>query len=388
VIKKLITIIKEAQGKWSLEDKVAAAKALGAMGEFTPVPFLTAIWQNQELDDELRTSAAKAIKDSETPISFEMIEAFLRDPDTAIRRVGIEILDKHDNQTHINLLLFALQDSDPYIRRHALIRANESGSTIPINILQPLLYDKDEKVSYYAWFYLQASCENASFERWLEALQHEYAVIHNLTLKIIEHHKDQFPVEPILAILSHHTLHTNTQHEMRLSCIKALELLGERVPPEPLLKLLEDPNKHIQSQALTVLAKRNIRISADSLLSMLDDVTTGKAAAENLASMGSEAPITAILEIAQSHRAKGPNYAFYALRLLANYVPTKAILPFLQQEKILDYYHGDYWELVQLLQAQDIEIPFEQLMLVLHEKLYDKTITTQIVASLARTFDL
>ena len=381
VIKKLITIIKEAQGKWSLEDKVAAAKALGAKGEFTPVPFLTAIWQNQELDAELRTSAAKAIKDSETPISFEMIEAFLRDPNTAIRRVGIEILDKHDNQTHINLLLYALQDSDPYIRRHALIRAKESGSTIPIDILQPLLYDKDEKVSYYAWFYLQASSENVPFERWLEALQHENAVIHNLTLKIIEHHKDQFPVEPILAILSHHT---NTQHEMRLSCIKALELLGERVPPEPLLKLLEDPNKHIQSQALTVLAKRNIRISADSLLSMLDDVTTGKAAAENLASMGSEAPIKAILEIARSHHAEGPNYAFYALRLLANYVPTKAILPFLQQEKIFDYYHGDYWELVQLLQAQGIEIPFEQLRFVLHEKSYDMTITTPIVASLAR----
>jgi HEAT repeat protein len=155
------------------------------------------------------------------------------------------------------------------------------------------------------------------------------------------------------------------------------------VPLEPLLELLHHSDEHIRSHALSVLIRRQVALPANILLPMLDHSTTGSAAAQAIAAMGADAPISSLLEIARSRSSNSPHFAVQALRLLNEHVPTEPVLALLQDEEISNAYIGTYWELIQLLQLQGVEISLELLLPAL-KHLSPQNDSAPIVASLCR----
>jgi HEAT repeat protein len=383
IIERLVAILESTDGNWSGEDLTVVAKLLGKMGEKTPLSLLVKIWQDTTLDDDLRAGAAKALSEAEVSVPRGVFVAMLSDRISSIRCVAIQALSKYSGQTHADLLLSALQDPDPYVREKALQSLHELGVSLPIELLQTLFYDEHESVSNEAWNCLQEQGELVPLELWLDALQHEHTWVRDYALMAVEQYRDQIPVEPVLAMLSLHKRDAYRRIDVRTHCIQALGLLGDRVPLEPLLALLHHSDEHLRSHALLVLTQRHVTLPADILLPMLHHSTTGSAAAQAIAAMGADAPISSLLEMACSHSSNSAHFAIRALRLLYEHVPTEPIRELLQDEKISDSYMGTYWELIQLLQLQGVEISLEFLLPAL-KRCSPQNDSAPIVASLCR----
>jgi HEAT repeat protein len=381
VIERLGAILENREGNWSAEDQTTAVKLLGKMGEQTPVPLLVKTWQDNTLNDDLCTNAAKALAGTEAPVSLDMFVAMLSDQHPAIRRVAIEALSKDKGQAYADLLLPALQDPDCDVREKALTYLHKQGISFAIELLQRLFYD-DEATSQEAWDCLQEMGELVPLELWLDALQNEHQGVRERALKMVERYRDQIPVEPLLAMLALSKKDSFSGRDVRIHCIQALGLLGERVPLEPLLALLHQSDEHLRAQALSVLTQRGVALPANILLPMLDHSATGEAAAQAIAAMGANAPISSLLEIARSHTSNSTLFAIRALRLLYGHVPTEPILALLQDEEISHSYGGTYGELIQLLQLQGVEIPHELLLPALKSSIEDET--APIVTALCR----
>lgn len=383
VIERLVAILEDTNGNWSVEDLAAVVKVLGKMGEKTPLPLLVKTWQDITLDGDLRQSAAEALSEAEVPVPLDVFVAMLNDRNSSIRRVAVETLSKRSGQTHADLLLSALQDPDHNVRKRALRCLHELGVSFPIELLQTLFYDEHDTVSNEAWNCLQELGELVPLELWLDALQHEHTWVRDYALMAVEQYRDQIPVEPVLAMLSLRKRDAYRRIDVRTHCIQALGLLGDRVPLEPLLELLHHSDEHLRSHALLVLTQRHVALPAAILLPMLHHSTTGSAAAQAIAAMRADAPISSLLEIAQSRSSNSAHFAIQALRLLYEYVPTGPILELLQDEEISNSYGGTYWELIQLLQLQGVAISLEFLLPVLKRSSHETDIAP-IVASLCR----
>jgi len=362
IMERLVAILQDTNGNWSVEDLAAVVEVLGKMGEKAPVPLLVKIWQDIALDGDLRESAAQALSEAEVPVPLDVFVAMLNDRNSSIRRVAVETLSKRSGQIHADLLLSALQDSDDYVRVRALLCICELGISLPIELLQKLFYDEHESVSKAAWDSLHAMGERVPLELWLDALQHEYKWVRDYALMAIEQYRDQVPVEPLLAMLALRKMDNPRHIDVRTSCIQALGVLGERVPLEPLLELLHHSDGHIRSQALLVLIQRHIALPADILLPMLQHSTTGRAAVQAIAAMGVGAPVSSLVEMARSRSSNSARFAIQALRLLYEHVPKEPILDLLQDEEIVHSYGGIYRDLIQLLQLQGVEISLELLL--------------------------
>ena len=384
IIERLIATLEDTNAQWSVEDLQTVVKLLGKMGEKTPVPLLIKTWQDTTLDDDLRKTAAEALSEAEVPVPLDIFVAMLSDQDGSIRCTAIETLSKLHKQTHTDLLLSALQDSAFYVRKSALHSLHMHNIAIPIKLLQALFYDKDDKdICKEAWNCLQEIGELVPLELWLDALQYEYQWTRDYALIAIERYKDQIPVEPVLAMLSLHKRDAQSGKDIRTHCIQALGLLGDRVPLEPLLELLHHSDEYIRAQALSVLVQRRVALPADILLPMLNHSTTGSAAVQAIAAMGADAPISSLIEIAQSRSSNSTHFAIQALRLLYEYVPTEPILELLQDEEIRHSYRGTYGELIQILQLQGVEIPLEVLLPAL-DQFSSQNENAPIIASLCR----
>ncbi len=120
VIERLVAILENTDGNWSVKNQEAVAELLGKMREKTPLLSLMKIWQDATLNDDLRASAAEALSEAEIPVPYDVFVAMLSDRDAHIRCAAIQGLSKHNAQTHTDLLLSALQDSSSCVRERAL----------------------------------------------------------------------------------------------------------------------------------------------------------------------------------------------------------------------------------------------------------------------------
>jgi HEAT repeat protein len=368
VIERLAAILEDSNGDWSVEDRTTVVKLLGEMGEKAPMLLLIKIWQDTTLDDELRKGAVKALEtlsEAKIPVPFELFVEMLKDRAPFIRHTAMDVLYARDGQLHTDLIFSALQDPDPNIRAEALRYLRELGVSVPFTLLQTLFYDKYDSVSKEACEWLQEMGERVPLELWIDALQHEHEWVRDRALAILEQYKDQIPVESLLAMLSLRNKMDSYGRDIRTYYIKALGLLGDRVPLEPLLELHHHSDEHIRACALSVLTQRHVALPANILLPMLQHSVTGSAVVQAIAAMGVDAPISSLLEMARSQSSNSPHFAIQALHLLYKYVPTEPILELLQDEEIRNSYWGTYWELIQLLQLQGVEISPAQLLPVL-----------------------
>ncbi|HEY4383689.1 MAG TPA: HEAT repeat domain-containing protein, partial [Ktedonobacteraceae bacterium] len=227
--------------------------------------------------------------------------------------------------------------------------------------------------SKIAWDWLYERGEHQSLKEWLAALQHEYSWVRENALKHIEAYDFTLLVEPLLPLLSLHKKDRFSE-DIRIECIQALGLLGERVPLQPIQELLSDDDKQVRAQALRVLLQRKILLSPDILLPMLHHSSTSELAAHALALWEAHAPIPALLELVRFPSANAAYGAALSLRLLHEHVSTNAILPLLQNEEVINSYHETYWELVRLLQLQGIEPSLESLVHILRKFPYAESV--------------
>lgn len=362
VIERLITILENTAGNWSVEDRKTVIELLGKLQEKTPLQLLIKVWQGKTFENDLRQKAAQVLGEFDPPVQLGVFVAMLNDTHPSIRGVALAALSKRRAHAHIGGILSALRDTKCSRRDLALLSLREQGIPLPLKLLQTLLYDKREQVSQEACNYLQEMGDQVPLALWLDALQHEHGWVREYALMIVERAKDQIPVEPILAMLAHGKKDAYKRVDVRVHCIKALGLLGERVPLEPLQALLEQSDEHLRASALTVLTQRHVTLPVELLLSMLDHSVTADAAVQALANLGAAAPISALLERARARPSKSAGPAIQALRLLAPYVSTEPILKLLEDEEIRFSYRDTYWELIQLLQAQGVEVSLEELL--------------------------
>ncbi|MBA2286067.1 MAG: HEAT repeat domain-containing protein [Ktedonobacteraceae bacterium] len=271
---------------------------------------------------------------------------------------------------------------DPLAPQDEALRSlHELGVPLPLELLQTLLYDTSSITSSETWNILQDMGEHVPLELWLDALQHEHTWVRDYALIAVERYRDHMPVEPVLAMLSAPRKTDRYTHiDVRTSCIQALGLLGERVPLEPLLALLQHSDEHIRAQALAVLTRRHVALPAHILLPMLEHSVTGSAAAQAIAALGGEAPISSLVEMVWSRSSNSAQFASQALRLLYEHIPTAPVLELLQDEEIINSYGGTYWELIQLLQLQGVEVSLELLLPMLKQHVSETTIAPIIVS--------
>lgn len=384
VIERLLAILENTDGTWRVEDRETVIELLGRLQEKTPIQLLARIWQDKTLEDGLRQTAAQVLGEFDPSVPLDVFVAMCNDTHPSLRGVALAVLSKRSAHTHLHLIVSALQDEGCPWRELALSSLREQNIPLPLELLQDLLYDKHEQVSEEAWNYLRAMGKQVPLELWLDALQHEHEWVREYALTMVEQEKDQIPVEPVLAMLAHGKKDAYKSVDVRTHCIKALGLLGERVPLEPLLALLEHSDEHLRASALSVLTRRHVTLPAQILLPMLDHSITEGAAVQALASLGAAAPIPALLELARTHASNSASPAIRALCLLVPYVPTEPILKLLRDEEIRDSYMEAYWELIQLLQVQGVEVSFEELLPALKRSSWSEERFLPIVAALQR----
>ena len=364
VIERLAALLEETGGHWSHEDQANAVKLLGCMGEQTPFPLLQKIWQDPTRDEAVRIATADALIEAEIPIPFDVLYAMLQDQCAAIRCRAVNALSKQNGHTHADLLVSAVHDHDFRVRASALQCLHELGFSLPIEILQTQFFDKHSSVCTAAWHSLQALGERMPVEFWLKALRHEHEHVRNHALQALERYRDQISVESILAMFSFYKQETYRHKDVRIHFIKALELLGERVPVELLLTLLHHSDEHLRAYAFFALKQRHVALPTNMMLLMLQDPSTGNAAAHMIAAMGADAPIPSLLQMAQHCNSIS---VFLALRLLYQYMPTGPVLELLHDEEMKTSYWHNYEELINLLLLQGAEIPLEWLLPILRQ---------------------
>ncbi|HET8840118.1 MAG TPA: HEAT repeat domain-containing protein, partial [Ktedonobacteraceae bacterium] len=375
VLARMVAVLENAEGNWSLEERAIVAQLLGRVGEQMPLALLARLCQDVTLDNGLRLAVAEALRDATIPVPQETFVTMLSDSETGLRCVALEGLARH-GELPVDLLLAALHDPSYEVRRKALLVLLDQGISLPIELLQTLLYDNAGAVGGVAWDALRNMGQRVPLQLWLDALQHEQNHIRKYALESLKAYKDQLSAELLLEILAL----PKVESDVCADCMRALGLLDERAPLDPLLEALQDSNEHIRLSALDVLNQLQVSVSASILLPLLSSRVTGSQAAQTLASLAEEAPISALLEMARSGSPDSARSAIQALRLLYAYVPIEPVLELLESEK----FNYDTWYLIQLLHERGVEIPPRFLLRAVEYYTHEQSQAAEIVSLLCK----
>lgn len=242
------------------ELRMAAANALGRLGEQSAVPPLLGV-----LDDDnvrVRIRACEALGTIEHPGAVDRLIEQLDDPDGRVRHAAAEALGTIGTETARIALIDMLDDENASIRRSAAVALGNARTFRAVQPLADALSDESAAVRQAAVFSIIELLSNAPTQQ-----------SHRIRETVVEELKEadtETVTEPLVEILEE----SNQQRQCRNAAWFMGRVIGEDEPPEPaidaLVDALESDDNPTTQFAATSLAEIGHPRIETTLLEFLD----------------------------------------------------------------------------------------------------------------------
>ncbi|MGM0605602.1 MAG: HEAT repeat domain-containing protein [Halobacteriota archaeon] len=257
------------------ELRMAAANALGTLGESNAVPSLL-----KALDDEdprVRVRVCEALGRIEHPGSVDQLIPLLKDPQGRVRLAAANALGNIESSKALHALLAMLDDENPEIRR---ISAVALGNARTVQAVQPLadaLSDDSSRVRNAAVFSIIELLSNAPTQQ-----SHQ---IRETVVTELQDADTQTVTDPLVEILTE-----STQRRQRRNAAWFMGRVIDDDPPSAVIDALVDaldsddtPTAQFAATSLSTIGGSDVE---SALLGLLDDDASDEARAKAVFVLG------------------------------------------------------------------------------------------------------
>jgi len=230
-----------------------------------------------------------------TPIPVEALLTILADRETSTTHLRAEVahtLAVVKAKTAIAPLLRLLQEpsEDPDLRREIAEDLESFGSDMPFDVLIATVADPDIDISAAAMKAMSVQPSLIPIALLLQYRAHPHWYIREAVVKTLIAAGERVPIEPIIAALS--DPEPWVRAAASFGCIRLLEWFGARVPLEPLLNALTDDYAPVRENILDALGKYPEHAPIEAITAALTDPDhpVRCAALDALGNMGDRVP--------------------------------------------------------------------------------------------------
>ncbi|BCL79174.1 hypothetical protein ccbrp13_16390 [Ktedonobacteria bacterium brp13] len=232
----------------------------------------------------------------EEPLPTQALMAILADWETSSVFLRMEVahtLAVVEAEEALELFLRVLLNpkEDAWLRETMTWDLTIWGERIPGDLLLTLLADPEPAVCAAALEVLrERPSQTIPLEIVLPYCTHEEKYVREAAIKTLLATEQRVPPEPILAALGDPEPQVRTAASY--GCISLVELFGDQIPLEPLLEALRDEYPPVRENILGALGKIPLRIPVEPVAAALTDSTyyVRCAALETLSVMGERVP--------------------------------------------------------------------------------------------------
>jgi HEAT repeat protein len=261
--------------------------------DLVPAQFLLDRLNSTSIERE-QAAIVQLMYQIEEPLPIQALMTMLADRETSTLLLRMEvahILAVVQAEEALNLLLQLLADPDEEIALREVITWDlaQWGERIPRALLLRLLADP-ELCGAALDVWREQPAQSIPLEIIVPYCTHEETSLRAAAIKTLLAAEQRVPLEPILVALR------DPEPEVRTAasygCIRLLELFGDQIPLEPLLQALRDEYPPVRENILDALGKVPLRIPVEPVTAALIDSTfyVRCAALETLALMGERVP--------------------------------------------------------------------------------------------------
>lgn len=255
----IISLTSFAQGLVQ-DGRMAATKALKAIGRKTIVPFLLELMRTGSW--KARLAASEMLAENGAPIPPDLLTA-LRDWDwkmddrvaVALRRVGTEA---------VPVLLSVLHDEHWERRRGAAWALGAIGDTAAVPVLVETLKDEDPLVRREAAVALRSMSDTAAVAPLLDALRDDDWRVRKAAAETMLSFKGAAVPGLVEAL-------TDPRDDVRRASAEVLGRIGDKDALEPLLQLSRDPSSELRGAAISALGRLGSAEAVPRLVECLED---------------------------------------------------------------------------------------------------------------------
>ncbi len=249
--------------------RVRAVELLGKRGENAPVDLLVPMLQDEE--SEVRLIVTQMLGTLGKRIPVEALTQMLQDEDSSVRKTAIEALTKSGEHAPLEALIQALEDEECEVDIAA------TRALLELKAYEPL------------WRLVDVALAAEEPERQIDAM------IKLIEAEVIDSFATDIPLEPCLRAITH------DHKDVRCYAAEILSVLarhGRAISAEPLLSLLDDQDDMTCGSALNALSELTPGVSSDIFLRFLDSERNypRMCAIRALGRRGEEAPMARLLD--------------------------------------------------------------------------------------------
>jgi HEAT repeat protein len=249
------------------ELRMAAANALGELGEADAVPQLAETFDDS--DPRVRARAARATGVIGDARATDALVSLLSDPKAGVRREAAEALGRIGNRQALQALLEMYDDSDARVRRIAISGFGNFDNDRPVDALITALGDDDAAVRRTAVYSLIQLLSNVPTEK-----SHE---IRETVVEQLSATDDATVVEPLVEILEASSQAAQVRNTAWLLG-RVMDDQGNHDAIDALVDVLEDGGQMAQQFAATSLAEIGGNHVERRLLEVAEDEGAGSQA--------------------------------------------------------------------------------------------------------------
>jgi len=249
----------------------------------------TSHWQEQK-------AILGLMSDIEQPLPTRALMAILEDwesSDVFLRMDVAHTLAVKKAEEALDLFLRVLLDPEehPWLRETMTWDLALWGERISEELLPTLLVDTEPAVQTAALDVLrERPPQSIPLELVLPYCTHEKKYVREAAIKTLMATEQRVPIDPILTAL--HDPEPEVRAAASYGCISLLEMFGDQIPLEPLLEALKDEYPPVRENMLDAFGKIPLRIPVEPVAAALTDSTyyVRCAALETLSLMGERVP--------------------------------------------------------------------------------------------------
>lgn len=185
----------------------------------------------------------------------------IRKMEHEISEEDIERISKGDD---INGLLELLKDSNMMIRERSVNILGETGNPrVVLPLIELLRHDREWRVQKAAAEALEKFGDCRAVEPLIEALRDKDRIVRQAAVEALSHER-----KAAVALLD---LLNDEDRSIRLQVISILKDIGDKAAVEPLTQILDDPDPNVRKQVLLALGKLKDAGSVENVIMALRD---------------------------------------------------------------------------------------------------------------------
>ncbi|HEX7013832.1 MAG TPA: HEAT repeat domain-containing protein, partial [Steroidobacteraceae bacterium] len=281
-------LVSRIEGK----DSVARLQIIEILSRFNQPPVAAAIQtQLKDPNKQIRKAALAALSKMDGPINIGPVCQLLRDPDIDVagqaidlvvrvrdpetmkhlidvlkdeneyaRRAAVEVLNHLGTTKDIKYLLQAIKDDDWWVRTRAADALGKIGGPRVVDAVIELVRDEDEDVRRAAIEILNQTKDERAVNFLIEATRDKDWWVSERAVDALAEIGSRKAVPALLELLN------NQENTRSLPTVaRALGKLGDAKVIEPLVRLLERPEKEVKVEVMNALARLADDKRADSI---------------------------------------------------------------------------------------------------------------------------